>query len=184
MSDLVLDQLKRLLAQYPDAATGNVERLEALLHDFCRGNRREIALLTAAADEGVPASLRARGAGEIVPLARTLADDRGIMPSAAYWAVETWALALGIARSRSTPPNDLADRGAAKVPEPPRGDPMPPWLKDAKAAMERMQLQAKGSAVARATFGVVRVVLVAVGFVGYGLYLAGKKVVGQVKTRR
>jgi hypothetical protein len=178
MPDLVLEQLTRLLAQYPDAATGNVERLEALLHDFCRGQRREIALLTAAADEGVPAALRSGGAASIPSLAQQLADDRGIMSDAAHWAVETWALALGVTRARTNPqPHRDNDRGGQGVVQP-QGNQLPKWLND---AIQGVEWRAHGTAAAKVTYQVFRYAFVAVGFVGYAVYLVGKKVVGAVK---
>src|SRR5262245_65312599 len=104
------DKLRRMLERYPDVATGEVERLEALLHDWSPGQRREISLIVAAAAEGVPAGLTGGGAvsQRIPELARSLELDRGLAPDAARWAVESWASAL---RLTSAPVRELAPTG-------------------------------------------------------------------------
>jgi hypothetical protein len=66
MADFILEQLKRLLDENPNA-DADVETLDARLADSCRGDRLARGLLTGAAEEGIPATLRRRGAGEIVP---------------------------------------------------------------------------------------------------------------------
>lgn len=99
------DRAKQKLVQVVDEETLSVldepERLEGLLRDYCGDCRREISALIAALQEDVPADL-SRGGSEPYPiltarLAGKLHEERNIIPEAAQWAVESWAVALEIA---------------------------------------------------------------------------------------
>jgi hypothetical protein len=79
-------------------------RTEALLRDICADHRREVNLLLFAQRENVPSDLKALG-HDIPPdmvltrLILRLRDDAAISEDAARWAVESWAIALGISRT-------------------------------------------------------------------------------------
>jgi hypothetical protein len=100
MNDLARQKLIRLLDAESESALDDTERFEALLFDYCGECRQEIAALMAAVEEDVPQALR-RGQNEpymllTARLAMKLNAERSIYPEAAQWAVETWAVALGI----------------------------------------------------------------------------------------
>lgn len=76
------------------------ERLRAMLGDYA-ADRRELHLIMTALEEGVPSRLLNSDTG--IPaevnrrrLVRRLADNRALHESAALWAVQTWATALGL----------------------------------------------------------------------------------------
>jgi hypothetical protein len=91
-------------------------RLEGLLRDYCPARRREIVALVAAHKEHgfkdlmtlkkqIPAQVL------ISRLTSQLQDHVGLTADLAYWAVESWALALGIvSQPTSTDSNLLGDR--------------------------------------------------------------------------
>lgn len=127
--------LRRIVAKYGSDLGGNARRSEGLLKDLCGEYRREINVLTNAIDERVPLDLMA--AGKSVPrellltrLARRLEDNLGLTPEAAVWAVDSWALALGVLsdaevetrekKQTSSPPPTIA---APKNPVPPPQNP-------------------------------------------------------------
>src|SRR5438034_3855780 len=102
MNDLPRQKLRELSATYGRELCDDPRRCRALLSDHCPGNRREISVLIGAQEEGVPADVLRGTAG--LPwealrsrLTRRLVDARGLSEEAARWAVETWALSLGIA---------------------------------------------------------------------------------------
>ncbi len=73
----------------------------ALLRDLCGEHKREISVLVAAVEERVPNDLQSSQANTpldvlLARLIRRLVDDRALAEDAARWAVESWALALGL----------------------------------------------------------------------------------------
>ena len=88
--------------------------------DACSDQQLEVSLLAAAQEERVAADLLKMPAGTPKPivldqLSRRLQQRRAFTPEAARWAVDSWALALGIVSSaelNSAPP-------AASAPQPP-----------------------------------------------------------------
>lgn len=93
-------------------ARADAKRFEGLLKDFYQGNyRKESAVLSNCVREGVPDALAAAKGGipyavVSAPLARRLADNWGTTEELAQWAVDSWALALGIVTE-----SDLRPRG-------------------------------------------------------------------------
>ncbi|HEY5987856.1 MAG TPA: hypothetical protein VIV12_16005, partial [Streptosporangiaceae bacterium] len=80
---------------------GDARRIRELLQDACPQSRREVMVLVAAAEEGLPLRLRQLTAGGMVPgelnrLAAELARTRGLDAVMASWAVGAWAWALGV----------------------------------------------------------------------------------------
>ncbi len=101
MNNLPRQTLRQIIAKYGQDLCSDARRCEALLKDLCGEYRREINVLTNALEERVPLDLLA--AGKSMPrellltrLTRRLEDNLGLTPEAALWAVDSWALALGI----------------------------------------------------------------------------------------
>lgn len=101
MNDLPRHTLSRIIAEHGLGICDAPKRVEALLRDLCGSHRREINIITGALEERVAADLMTTGDSmpRDVLLARLearLRDNLAYTPEAASWAVETWALALGI----------------------------------------------------------------------------------------
>jgi hypothetical protein len=101
MNDLPKQKLREIIVQYGRALCDDPQRCEALLRDFCGQYRKEISVLVSALRERVPADLLAsqKSTPPVVLLARLtkrLQDNLGLAEDAARWAVESWALALGV----------------------------------------------------------------------------------------
>ncbi len=96
--------------------TMRADLCRAVLNDILAADattrRREVTLLVAAVEEGVPRTLAtATSAARIETIVARFADARGLAPDAARWAVETWSAAL-----RTTTDSPIA---AASEPERP-----------------------------------------------------------------
>lgn len=124
MNAHVRDTLCRMLATYGADVVADVRRCEGLLRDLCPQDKREVHVLLGALREHVPAELAApalrRGAlGAIGRLARRLEDNLALAAGPARWAVESWALALGVVTAKqlaAAPPKQ--PRAAQVVPPP------------------------------------------------------------------
>jgi len=110
-----------------DALVAQPEMLRGHLMDYCRsGNRREFNLLVTACQSRVPQVLRAPSSSvlqvdRIADLARRMVDDHGIGDEHARWAVETWALALGVSTAPVTdlrPSDPVRRQVPERVPDP------------------------------------------------------------------
>ena len=98
----VRDKLAELVGRFGLDLCNDPKRCKGLLHDVCSEHRREIVALVAAAREGVGSELRHSSDGspkELVfaRLTKRLYETEGMDEGLARWAVESWALALGIA---------------------------------------------------------------------------------------
>lgn len=93
--------LCRLITVYGLELCDHPAQLRALLRDFCGQYRREVNVLVLALEEQIHHVLLASGAQpQSVLLARLtvrLQDNRGLSQDIARWAVESWAIALGLA---------------------------------------------------------------------------------------
>jgi len=100
MNDLPRQKLRQVLDEYGKKLCDDPKRLEAFLRDLCGEYKREIFALIGALEGGVPRDLMASH-GDVPRemllerLTRGL-HDRALEEDAARWAVESWALALGI----------------------------------------------------------------------------------------
>jgi DivIVA domain-containing protein len=108
VNDTVVAQLRQIIARYGVEVCEDPRRVENLLRDLSGQSRREIAVLSGAAREGVPAGLLTSrdGAPPAVlgeRLVRLLQDNLGMADEAARWAVSAWAAALGVAVDVSMP---------------------------------------------------------------------------------
>lgn len=93
--------LRRIVAKYGKDLCGDAKRCKGLLKDLCGKYNREINVLTNAVEERVALDLLA--AENSMPrelllskLSKRLEDDLGLTAEASDWAVDSWALALGI----------------------------------------------------------------------------------------
>ena len=132
------DKLGEILTHYGRSVLDDPRRCEALLRDLLPDHRREVHLLVSALRERVPADLLATNNG--VPqsllldqLAQRLHDHLGMAPAFAQWAVETWAVALGVmapkpAKRTQTP------KAPANADPPAPAAPVPKAKKATKAA--------------------------------------------------
>lgn len=104
MNDYPREQLCRLIRDYGHDLCADPERLKAWLQDFCGGQYvREVNVLHLALTQGIPAYLlnNVSEPYESVAyrLSEQLQDDFGIVWEIARWAVDSWALALGIVQT-------------------------------------------------------------------------------------
>lgn len=101
MTDLVRQKLQALISQFGLSVCNDVKRCEALLKDLCPQNKREVRLLVIALGDGAvkklsqPSSLMT-SENLIAQLVQSLDENWGIASHHAQWAVESWALVLGI----------------------------------------------------------------------------------------
>jgi hypothetical protein len=100
MNDLPRQKLVKIIARHGRAVANDHRRCEGLLRDYCSGYRREVAVLVSAMEERVAADLIAATPGLprealLTKLAKRLHDDVAMEETAARWAVDSWALALG-----------------------------------------------------------------------------------------
>lgn len=124
--DSVRQTLGDLIARHGTGLVDDPRRCEALLRDYCGAYRREIFVLVTALEEGVGAELL--GSRNRVPatlmlgqLARRLHENRALDEVAARWAVDSWAIALGVIAAPEDAPVEAPVPAPASVPpvEPP-----------------------------------------------------------------
>jgi hypothetical protein len=101
MNDVPRQTLRDLVDRYGRALCGDARRCEGLLRDLCGAHRREINILVSAQKERVPLDLLAAQGSMprsmlLSRLARRLEEHSALTEEAARWAVESWALALGV----------------------------------------------------------------------------------------
>ncbi|MCW5849677.1 MAG: right-handed parallel beta-helix repeat-containing protein [Anaerolineae bacterium] len=134
------DKLGEILTHYGRSVLDDPRRCEALLRDLLPDHRREVHLLVAALRERVPADLLASNNGVpqsllLAQLAQRLHDHLGIAPAFAGWAVETWAVALGVMvpppPKRARTPKTVS---AAQADPPAKAAPQPKAARTTKAA--------------------------------------------------
>lgn len=101
MNNVPRQTLRQIIAKHGQDVCSDARRCEGLLKDLCGEYRREINVLMNALEERVPLDLLA--AGNSMPrellltrLTRRLEDNLGLTPEASLWAVDSWALALGV----------------------------------------------------------------------------------------
>ena len=123
MNDIPRQKLQYIISQFGRVICDEPRRCEALLRDLCPENKREINLLVGAVKEKVAADLMT--ASDTVPkeillarLTRRLYDNLGMAEEFAHWAVESWALALGVI-SGPMPGQPVQKSGKIKTPPKP-----------------------------------------------------------------
>ena|GEM_PF-1072229 len=99
MNDAVRQRLCELIAHYERSLVDDVRRCESLMRDFC-GATMECKILLLAMKEQVPQELLAHSPDSwplvLARLSQKLEQGFAMEPVAAKWAVESWAIALGI----------------------------------------------------------------------------------------
>src|SRR5215210_6693636 len=102
MDDLPRQKLHEIIAEYSRSVCDDARQCEGLLRDLCSGYKRETHVLVSALRERVPHELlNASSSGitkevTIARLSKRLHDDLAMTEESARWAVESWALALGV----------------------------------------------------------------------------------------
>ena len=131
MEPTVRDTLCGLIRRYGHSLCEDPGRCQGMLNDLLRGeHRREVFVLISALKAGIADELLRSGGG--VPpalllgrLRQRLEQDLAMTDAAAHWAVETWALALGVIAEPVTPAAKGAEAAVAPtarpVPETPLG---------------------------------------------------------------
>jgi hypothetical protein len=102
MDDLPRQKLAELIRRFGREIAGDARRCEALLKDACPQHKREIFVLVSAAKESVGVELLGSSSGApkealVSRLTMRVHENLGLPESLARWAVESWALALGLA---------------------------------------------------------------------------------------
>ena len=118
VSDPTRQKLCELIARFGPALCNEPRQCEGLLRDACGEDRRKIRLLSFALKEKMPAELLAMGKSMPAPLlvgrlTKKLQDDLALTEEAARWAIESWALALGVISPRQLPPE--ISQGASPI---------------------------------------------------------------------
>jgi hypothetical protein len=95
--------LSELISQHGPSICKEPQRLKDMLRDLCGdAYKREVNILSFALDEQVPQDLMAKQADPsasqllMPPLTKRLQDAFAMSEDGAKWAVESWALALGV----------------------------------------------------------------------------------------
>ena len=119
MNDLPREKLCELVSTYGRSIYLEPRRCEGLLRDFCGTHKREIHVLISALNAKIPADLLSNsepvpGRVVISRLAKRLYQDFGFAEDISLWAVESWALALGVISKE-----DVAPKREAGVKPPP-----------------------------------------------------------------
>lgn len=101
MNDQPRQKLREIVARQGQSVAHDARRCEGLLKDYSAQHRREVSVLVSALEEHIPQDLLGAPAGTpravlLKRLARRLSDNRALSEPAAAWAVNSWALALGI----------------------------------------------------------------------------------------
>jgi len=101
MNNEPCEKLRELIVEYGRSLCDDPRRCEALLKDYCGQYKREIFVLITALKNRVADDLLKTSAGvpHVLLLARLikrLEDELAMTTEAAHWAVESWALALGV----------------------------------------------------------------------------------------
>jgi hypothetical protein len=102
MNNLPRQKLLEIIRRHGREIVNEPRRCEGLMRDNFPAHRREIAVLSTALEERIPADLLDSGKS-LMPrntllarLAARLHDDVAMEANAARWTVHTWALALGV----------------------------------------------------------------------------------------
>ncbi len=104
MDDLPRRKLRELIENHGQSLASDPRRCEALLRDVCGAHKREIHVLVNALKGRVAEDLLGSSPQTLSELlftrmAKRLQDEQGLEESVARWAVDSWALALGMSIS-------------------------------------------------------------------------------------
>ena len=133
MHDLPRQKLSELVAEYGHGLCDDAKRLEGMLKDVLRNeHKREMFVLVSALREGVAAEFRNSVSGMplsavAAKLVRQLQDNLALDETAARWAVESWAFALGVkitqpvVRAKKPAPSPVMDPTSSPTISPKKG---------------------------------------------------------------
>lgn len=112
--------LRRIVAKYGNDLCSDVQRCRGLLKDLCGEYRREINVLINAVEERIPLDLLAAKNSMppellLTKLAKRLEDNLGLTGEASQWAVDSWALALGIVTEAEIEANEKSRKTAKET---------------------------------------------------------------------
>ena len=115
MNNVPRQTLRLIISKYGQDLCGDKRRCEGLLKDLCGEYRREINVLTSALEERVPLDLLAAGNSMphellLTKLTKRLEDNLGLTGEASRWAVNSWALALGILTGSEIQQKELEEK--------------------------------------------------------------------------
>ena len=101
MNDIPREILKYTITQYGNFIYQDQKKFKAILKDLCPEYKREINLLMSAIRERIVADLINSSATQpieilLVKLKQRLYNNLGVAQEFANWAVDSWALALGV----------------------------------------------------------------------------------------
>ena len=135
MNDEPRRTLRVLIDRHGPGLCSDARRCEGLLRDLCGDHRREINILVSALRERVPLDLLA--GRNTVPtgllltrLSKRLEDQLAVTADASRWAVDSWALALGVVSDKELD----AIEGRRVESAPARVEPVPPRVEERPAA--------------------------------------------------
>ncbi|OQW91788.1 MAG: hypothetical protein BWK79_16130, partial [Beggiatoa sp. IS2] len=104
-------KLGELITNYGRTLCDEPKRLKGLLRDVCPQNTREVNVLLTALEQRIPKDLlSSKVPYELTAhrLIKRLYDDEGMAEEFARWAVDTWALALGVIQTVPDYPQPVA----------------------------------------------------------------------------
>lgn len=121
MNNVPRQMLRLIINKYGHDLCGDKRRCEGLLKDLCGEYRREINVLTSALEERVPLDLLASGNSMphellLAKLTKRLEDNLGLTDEASCWAVNSWALALGILTEAEIQEKELKEKKQNDIP--------------------------------------------------------------------
>src|ERR1700733_8604841 len=100
MSTTPREILTEIVSRHGEPLLASPLRVEGLLKDYCGEARREIFVLVSCLRVGVVEQLRRQGGPSVklvcARLALKLEQNLAISGDVARWAVESWAIALGL----------------------------------------------------------------------------------------
>jgi hypothetical protein len=164
MNNLPRQKLLEIIRRHGREIINAPRRCEGLMRDNFPAHRREIAVLTSALEERIPADLLAASRSRtpqgvlLARLAARLHDDVAMEASAARWTVHTWALALGVITADELDTLEQADAQAntqeavtkSQRPEARPSQPQPSQTQPSQAAHSNAAASATPSAVSPA----------------------------------
>jgi len=128
MNNFPRQKLQELITQYGRVICDDHIKMNAILRDLCPEHKREINVLVGALREKVATDLMK--ASDTTPkeillprLTQRLYDNLGVAKEFAQWAVESWALALGVTKkviARQTQATVMKKQKARKTVPPPQ----------------------------------------------------------------
>jgi parallel beta-helix repeat protein len=157
MNNLPRQKLLEIIRRHGHEIINAPRRCEGLMRDNFPAHRREIAVLTSALEERIPADLLAASKSRtpqgvlLARLAARLHDDVAMEARAARWTVHTWALALGVITSDELDTLEQSDAQAnAQAARPSRQQTQPSHAQTSQTAQSNAATHASPPAVSPA----------------------------------